>query len=121
MKTTELQIGDCVAYRGNYVKVTSLYAKNGSNMVGFTDIEETWVDGSVIEPIPLAPEILEKNRFVYSDLPFIQGWQQFGLTLYRGGKGYLINCGENVAMVVNYVHQLQHALRLCGIDKEIIL
>lgn len=74
---------------------------------------------SEIEPIPLTPEILEKNGFVYNDMPFAQSWEQFGLALYLGGDGYRINCGQNVAMIIDSVHELQHALRLCGIDKNI--
>lgn len=72
-----------------------------------------------IKPIPLTPEILEKNGFVYNESPLVQSWEQFGLSLYLGGDGYRINCGQNVAMVIDSVHQLQHALKLCGIEKEI--
>jgi hypothetical protein len=75
----------------------------------------------MVKPIPLTPEILEKNGFVYNDIPFVNGWEQFGLTLYRGGNGYLINCGTNVSLIITAVHELQHALRLCGIDKEVII
>ena len=74
-----------------------------------------------LEPIPLTPEILEKNGFKYNEHPFVQGYEQFGLVLYHGGDGYRINCGQNVALQLDSVHQLQHALRLCGIDKEIEL
>lgn len=74
-----------------------------------------------IQPIPLTPEILEKNGFVYNAIPFVDGWEQFGLTLYRGGNGYRINCGINVSLIIDCVHELQHALRLCGIEKEIEL
>ena len=74
-----------------------------------------------ISPIPLTAEILEKNGFKYNDIPIVLGWEQYGLTLYRGGDGFLINCGQNVALIINYVHELQHALRLCGEDKEIVL
>ena len=73
------------------------------------------------EPIPLTPELLKKNGFIYNDSPFVQGWEQFGLTLFLGGNGFRITCGQNVAMVIDSVHELQHALRLCGIDKEIVL
>lgn len=76
-----------------------------------------WCD--FLDPIPLTPEILEKNGFVYNDLPFVQSWEQFGLSLYLGGDGYRINCGQNVAMVIDSIHQLQHALKLCGINLEI--
>lgn len=74
-----------------------------------------------VEGIPLTPEILEKSGFVYNAIPFADGWEQFGLTLYRGGNGYRIDCGINVSLIVDFVHQLQHALRLCGIEHEITL
>lgn len=72
-------------------------------------------------PVLLTTEMLKKNGFKYNDCPIVLGWEQYGLTLYRGGDGFLINCGQNVALIINYVHQLQHTLRLCGIDKEIVL
>ena len=72
-------------------------------------------------PIPLTSEILEKNGFVYNAIPFVDGWEQFGLTLYLGGNGYRINCGINRSLIIDFVHELQHALKLCGIDKEITL
>ena len=85
------------------------------------DITNWFVDIEWIEPIPLNPEILEKNGFEYNEHPFVQGWEQFGLTLYHGGDGYRVNCGQNVALQLDSVHQLQHALRLCGIEKEITI
>ena len=74
-----------------------------------------------IEPIPLTKEILEKNGWVWNNLPFEQYWEQYGLCLYYVGNGYRINCGINVCMVVDSVHQLQHVLKLCEIEKEIEL
>ena len=87
-----------------------------------TPYAEIWQEElDEVEPIPLTAEILEKNGWKYNELPFIQGWEQFGLLLYAGGESYRINCGNNVAMKIDSVHELQHALRLCGIDKEIVL
>lgn len=88
----------------------SLYAwgKNG-NMGRVEDLE----------PIPLTPEVLEKNGFVYNELPFVQGWEQYGLTLTVGGGGFRVSCGQNVAMIIDSVHELQNALRLCGITLNI--
>ena len=87
---------------------------NGPNYEGAASYDR-------IFPIPITPEILEKNGFIYNELPFVQGWEQFGLTLTIGGNGFRINCGINVAMIIDSVHELQHALRLCGIDKEIVI
>lgn len=78
-----------------------------------------------LQPIPLTAEILGKN---FSSTP---GWYFIGTNkycfriykykdkwdlLFRGdGKGTRLN------LKISYVHQLQHALRLCNIDKEIEL
>lgn len=79
-----------------------------------------------IEPIPLTPEILEKNGFKkdfelkgcywrpdcrkYCIVKEIETWY-FAFRHMGGGHICISEC--------NYVHQLQHALRLCGINKEI--
>ena len=73
-----------------------------------------------LQPIPLTPEILEKN-----------GWEKrpTGYVFYTDGKRYDNSLwyvfGSNTFVVntaefqIRYVHELQHALRLCGIEKEI--
>lgn len=104
-----------------------------------------------IEPIPLTAEILEKNGFVRREdlvesiqdsLPFI--WEnektESVVVAWRDsydnglrdenaevlGEYWQINVDgiearcEKTAKHI-YVHELQHALRLCGIDKEIVL
>jgi hypothetical protein len=87
------------------------------------------------EPIPLTPEILEKNGFKNKKGRFMQignfdnpplvmwhlvddiilGHPKFQLEIHYGGKSM------HVSFVCRYAHELQHALRLCGIDKEIKL
>ena len=122
MKFTDLMIGDWVYCEGQ---------PTPENVTIQTIAEDgVWFNGSHYEgeasydrifPIPITPEILEKNGFIYNELPFVQGWEQFGLTLTIGGNGFRINCGINVAMIIDSVHELQHAIRLCGIDKEIVV
>ena len=88
------------------------------------------------EPIPLTPEILEKNGFVENrgvtswkfetekeDLIDIYGYNEYHLSIniedtHGSGKGYRWMLNN---LVIFYVHQLQHAIRLCGIEKEITL
>lgn len=81
-----------------------------------------------INSIPITPEILEANGFVkngkynewntgnWEDIPFI------GISLSRQSMR-IRNIGTDIFLEnkVVYVHQLQHALRLAGIDKEIQL
>lgn len=115
-------IGDWVLYKGEPIMVWEIddyYNRINTEPDGYNAI--TCVEISDIKPIPLTAEILEKNGFEFNNLPMEQCWQQYGLRLYLSGHGYGINCGENVSLCIDYVHELQHALRLCGIDKEIEL
>lgn len=134
MKAEELMIGDWVCYRGTNIVVTSIYNKGGSNEVGWSEKESVWVNGSNVEPIPLTPEILEKNGFVTKDE---QGnWKgyriysifdankncTFMLKLYEKDSIYEISLDMAPYYITfKYVHQLQHAMKLCGINKEIVL
>lgn len=115
MIANELMLGDWVFTRGRIEQVTSIY----DGYICTEHYEDS--HDYYFEPIPLTPEILEKNGFVYNELPFVQAWEQFGLTLTIGGDGFRINCGHNISMIIDHVHELQHALRLCGIFLDIKL
>ena len=81
-----------------------------------------------IIPIPLTPEILEKNGFVKQGFP---GWEIYTedfLILWRNDypdvldiKCFNAAYGSFHRSHISYVHDLQHALRMCRIDKEITL
>lgn len=84
-----------------------------------------------IEPIPLTPEILEKNGFGFTkndnkDSVWNGWWIYKGLELAtacldkEGNWPCFINIYDS-NIKCDYVHQLQHALHLCEIEKEIIL
>lgn len=84
-----------------------------------------------IKPIPLTAEILEENGFVkciggrskkslqlIGDGLYVSWWNDRIVIRYKRVLGHpsaYLNCD------CRYVHELQHALRLCGIDKEIEL
>ena len=127
MKVSEIQIGDYVNYRGQIIKVTSLYDKGGSNEVGWSDKESVWVNAINVEPIPLTPEILEKNGFrkrPHQDNSWVNDESDARYVCFSIGEALNLwgGCDQDYVWVtVQYVHQFQHALRLCGIDKEIKL
>ena len=89
------------------------------------------------EPIPLTQEILEKNGFEHEKQKvIIPSRSQDEVELeYLYCKdlrcsfdiihGYLMFNSNidvcNIRMIVTYVHELQHILRLCKIDKEIVV
>ena len=86
-----------------------------------------------IRPIPLTEEILVKNGFEVH--PFGCVWyQEKGIDFQnyivvyfrRNGEPRKVElCFVNKVSAevrnINYVHQLQHLLRLCGIEKELVI
>ena len=92
--------------------------------------------GTYIDPIPLTPEILEKNVFKKLDFSHFQigdrrlvldadgrwdgplSWHWVVTEMSTNAKGQPVVLDYYVA-TINYVHELQHALRICGIEKEI--
>lgn len=71
---------------------------------------------SIIQPIPLTAEILEKNGFVRDGESW---WYKDFRIVLSTSNGISLVCGRQ--MRFKYVHQLQHAIHLCGIEKEITL
>lgn len=80
-----------------------------------------------ILPTPLTSKILEKNGFVYDG--HIIGSDGYDCRSYNLNDsqvwGYLTKDGFEIAfgghnqpdgIIIKYVHELQHALRLCGLD-----
>lgn len=107
MKANELMIGDWVSYHGIV------------NRVAPADFcQKAWIDE--IRPIPLTAEILEKNGFYYDEdrKAYLMG-VIFRVKPERYGLFSFEICG--CPYPLDTVHQLQHALKLCGIEKEIIL
>ena len=95
----------------------------------------------VVEPIPLTPEILEKNGFTLENKVKHPARYIYNISYsnsaivdfdcYNNGQGAIKCILVGVGLVSNsfiriygkdiYVHQLQHALKLCGISKEIVV
>ena len=77
-----------------------------------------------LNPIPLTAEILEKNGFTRLGTSYILKGEQFGLDNPSSPSNYLDNYWLQIsikAVSIEYVHELQHALRLRRIDKTIKL
>lgn len=138
MTARELMIGDWVLDGNVYAQVTSITCDG--------NIETTHNEYSNIElifPIPLTPEILERNgfRFDNSDTGDLEYYclgepgEESTVVVKRRGllslkdadnkSGEVVWCmyveDLDVYDKILYVHTLQHALRLSEIDKEIVL
>lgn len=132
MQVTNLSIlgGDIICVMKPFMSYDIPYAANKVALThGARNIKH-------IKPIPLTKEILEKNGFVpqkpenHIEIVYcLQNirtaiademyalWleeESFDLVLRVKGK-------DMVRITIKYIHQLQHALRLCGIEKTIEL
>ena len=135
MTATELMIGDCVIAfidEKHYGKVISL----SENCIKFREDETDIVADVAYEslyPIPITPEILEKNGFERCEDSILYIWKFSQLRLGSMSCFKTANKRWNFDILgkylspikvrgdFDYVHELQHALRLCKIDKEIVL
>lgn len=84
-----------------------------------------------IEPIPLTAEILEKNgiKWLTSCKRTYRCNEPPISCTFIPDRGWYLSAGPvgssklpfAVFSMAYYVHELQHAMRLCGVDKEITL
>ena len=135
-KVEEFMIGDWVMSihpaMPRPIKVTEI----GKNDIGY---KNGILHISFIEPIPITPEILERNGFRLKEegesyTEYVSGDEHsiIALVFYKesiydvdtvldcelgffGGLNRIHHCH------VKFVHELQHALKLCGISKNIEL
>ena len=134
MKATELMFGDWVCLKDD-IKCELPLKVDGVITDDISLDGEGFLGGAqgLIRPISITPEILEKNRFLPS---FEMGHETLCLVsseysvYYRPVDTYLYvfkrdnEHGEGNFIVsdhrnknAKYVHELQHALRLCGLNE----
>ena len=127
MKANELMIGDWVKTNDLYKAIKDVKVRAISQYSIEDETTNQWVECQHIEPIPITAEILEKNGFRTFGLinaPKYGLWLNDGriIELSRIDNGWRIWVFyNNIPMSLNYLHELQHALRLCGITHEIVL
>lgn len=89
-------------------------------------------DISNFQSIPLTPEILEKNGILYRKSSFyyiINDDKDLECTHYiyqtvQEDWAIGVDTGAYECSIfarIKYVHELQHVLKICGIDKEIVV
>ena len=126
MKKQDLMIGDylydefgnaCVVrYLSDVITLENLEGPNAGEMIL----------GTEFEGIPLTPLLLLRNGYKVNgaifrrdDAESLIRWRDnnFLFSLYRKHDDLP---SENIAIIVRYVHELQHALKMCGIDHPIV-
>ena len=131
MKATELMIGDWVYLEDMGICAPVMTLKEGYEYKS--------------RPIPLTPEILEKNGFkfdgsgqrsmMFISTPHFDNGIRYNIYVGLKNKTIEVFAAHPVEKSPNwrksnkvylevcgcFVHELQHALRLCGIEKDIIV
>ena len=115
MKVNELMIGDWV-YNSVADIAFQVYPQFFSQWHNRPEQFEV-----TIQPIPLTPEILEKNGFKNEGYFGKLDIEDFHVLCDTKNVAIFHNEHTDVDIPIMYVHELQHALRLCGIEKEIEL
>lgn len=151
MKETELMIGDYLYWGKDKIVKVQMLRKYGDNfgvdaiyndsvnLYFCTDNDDIYsYDIDELKPIPLTPDILEKNDFVANKhvypYPYYEHINEenklkIGFAFPQGDKTSYkepwVYIDSEYAFVEHlpciYVHELQHALRLTGIKKELKL
>ena len=145
IKAEELIIGNWVLDGTKYAQVTLITC---DGIIETTVNKKSNIE--LLEPIPITPEILEENGFywgypvdvedmasnVFGELPiempnkswvWDEGAGVISITFPNDSDGGEISCENGYCYFsfvfdgIIYVHQLQHALKLCGINKNIEL
>ena len=121
MELKNLMIGDWVIVNNSPCKICSI-----NEHCVFTEKGTSYYSMEEIEAIPITTEILEKNGFGFVKSYDIRSvWN--GQWIYKGLElaTCCFNRDDNWPCFINiddsnikceYVHQLQHALRLCKLD-----
>ena len=148
IRAGDLMIGDWVKTvcpkQESYERVSDIHFSNYPYIIT-AGSEEKWFLVEV-EPIPLTPEILQKNGFKKSESDTLSqtwAWAEKSEKIYNrwvqvtfynepiNDVSYLTKIetcsskGDGVNHLhscdIESVHELQHALKLCGIEKEIVV
>lgn len=117
MKANELKLKDVMCE--DWVDVRNDVSPNTPHIEKITPShflrDEHWYG------IELTPEILEKNGFSNKNTLWYLEKDNFELE-HNNNDSFIWIVGDvYIVAFIKYVHQLQHAMRLCGIDKEIVL
>jgi hypothetical protein len=151
LKVTDLMVGDWVSCQINsiefkYVRIASLNktTMNGipTDFIEFNKVSVDMLHGNYyqvdiasVHPVPLTPEILEKNGFEKEgviELYNLYAGIDHRVTIHdnkeymnSNNEWYVHVDSEDYSTIagceLTYLHELQHILRLCKISKEIVV
>lgn len=134
MKANELMVGDWVMNTHNQKPERVREILERMVMLDYNDL----YDYDETEPISLTPEILEKNGLLANKHVYPYPYYEYEVKESKVKVGFAFPQGNRTSykepwvcidtecvyiehLPCMFVHQLQHALKLCNIEKEIVL
>ena len=140
MKTTKLMSGDWVIRKGIPNEPMQIAGFNEFKNLVYMDFQGRGITENLdgIEPIPITTEFLERNGFIdpsygkkvkyelhEPDLQITYYPQYSVISIWKKGENPVI-VGQNgfykaYNEVVQYVHEFQHALKDCKLERNIIV
>lgn len=135
MKLIDLAIGDLLLINNTPHKIQAIDSIDAEILADdelYYVGEDRCHSEDKIEGIPITPEILENNGFEMfkydgwvhyyrifgnSAIPFVLHSMIGGEMLSQEVDIFSTSTDTNCGIEINYVHELQHALRLCGLNK----
>lgn len=141
LQAKDLMVGDFVKIKTDDDTFIKVQIRTLEFDIMWTNIDDDETCDAIsyddIEPIPLTPEILKKNGFLEQSEDHMRYFKSYDENYYFGfesisyyldtkiaivtKEGKQSSFQEKLEFVCTCVHQLQHALKLCGIEKEIVL
>lgn len=128
LKIKDLSIGDWIKAGGEPARVIQLGIAGRNKAKGLSGRIYGFLTSVEIQPIPITPEILKSNGWYEDDYDTGTDYiTDNTVIMYNKERKDWKVCIMNGSPVVRvkvfffYVHELQHALRLAGIDKDITL
>ena len=128
MKTSELQLGDRVSCLGDPVRVVSLSFNDDEPIGIISPLKKIFTFREKdVYPVQLTTDILLNNGFTQDTigsgliLHIYNSENLYVLVNYRyNGECRNVEISNNMynlSCPIKYVHELQHALRLCGLSE----
>lgn len=130
MRAGELMIGDYVIRKNVPKEILIVDTIDSIRGIVYLDLDGLGITEKIenIEPIPLTQKILEKNGFVkskYGEMVLDEelGTSEIYIVLEPNYDEayYWWRVNNELITKIKNVHELQHMLRLCRIDKEIVI
>lgn len=125
IKAEDLRIGDLVRYGKDVISIQAVHTNYEEGFI--KDKYNVGYNCDELDPIPLTPEILEKNGFEMRKGTVVYAKNRLALKPLDEGKGYQVyQVGlGNLRLFyvevrfVKYVHELQHILWVLGKDANL--